>query len=135
MRAPRLSPHQVILLLLLLFVKNINFIDAFIISTERQVMPFAVADRTSTSTRRVTVSTTIPLEMKKKDDASDADASSPNNKTEKNKTEKNKQIVSIVIFPLIALFGLDLLANIAVITKKVVLTYMTGQDQVSPPWW
>lgn len=69
--------------------------------------------------------------MKKKKDASDADASSAND----DKTERNKQIVSSVLFPLIALFGLDLLLNIAIITKKVVLTYVTGQDQVSPPWW
>ena len=117
-------------MLLLLFIKNINVVDAFITSPQRQG-PFTVADRS----RRLPVSTIIPLEMKKKDmkkknDESDADASSPNDKT-----ERNKQIVSSVIFPLIALFGLDLLLNIAVITKKVVLTYVTGQDQESPPWW
>ena len=70
MRA-RSSP-QVIILLLLLFVKNINVVDAFITSPQRQV-PFAVADRS----RRLPVSKIIPLEMKKKDNASDADASSP----------------------------------------------------------
>jgi hypothetical protein len=119
------SSPQVILLLLLLFVKNINVIDAFITSPQRQ-RPFAVADRSG----RLTLSPKISLEVKKKDDPSDADASSP-----KNKTERSKQIVSIVIFPLIGLFGLDLLLNIAVITKKMVLTYVTGEDQVSPPWW
>jgi hypothetical protein len=123
MRA-RSSP-QVILLLLLLFVKNSIVIDAFITSPQRQV-PFAVADRS----RIAPISTIIPLEMKKKDDASDADASSADIKK-----EKNKQMVSIVIYPLIALFGLDLLLNIAVITKKAVLTLATGQEQVSPPWW
>jgi hypothetical protein len=129
MRA-RSSP-QAILLLLLLFVRNINVIDAFITSPQRQG-PLVIADRS----RRLPASTIIPLEMKKKDD--------PNTETERNKemernkkTERSKQIVSSVIFPLIALFGLDLLLNIAVITKKVVLTYVTGQDQVevSPPWW
>ena len=89
-------------------------------------MPIAVADRSRTAA----ISTIIPLEMKKKDDASDADASSADIKK-----EKNKQMVSIVIYPLIALFGLDLLLNIAVITKKAVLTLATGQEQVSPPWW
>jgi hypothetical protein len=124
MRA-RSSPQHVILLLLLLFVKNINVIDAFTTSPQWHV-PFAAANRS----RRVPVSTIIPLEMKKKDDAPDADASSPNN----NK-ERSKQIVSIVMFPFVALFGLDLLLNIAVLTKKTILFFVTGQDQVSPPWW
>jgi hypothetical protein len=126
------SSPQIILLLLLLFVNNMSVIDAFITSPRRQQGPFAAADRNRRV--RVPVSTTIiniPLEMKKKKDASDADASSAND----DKTERNKQIVSSVLFPLIALFGLDLLLNIAIITKKVVLTYVTGQDQVSPPWW
>jgi hypothetical protein len=125
MRA-RSSPQVILLFLLLLFVKDINVVvDAFITSPQRQI-PFAVAERS----RRLPVSTIIPLEMKKKEDVSDADDSSPSNKT-----EQSKRIVSIFIFPLIALFGLDLLANIAVITKKVVLTYVTGEVQVSQPWW
>jgi hypothetical protein len=123
MRA-RSSPLDV-LLLLLLFVKNINVTDAFITSPQRQVL-FAVADRS----KGVPVSAIVPLEMKKKDDASDDDVSSPNNKK-----ERSKQIWSIVLFPFVALFGLDLLLNIAVLTKKTVLFFVTGQDQVSPPWW
>jgi hypothetical protein len=50
-------------LLLLLFIKNINVINAFIPSTQRQGT-FAVADRS----RRLPVSIIMPLEMKKKDD-------------------------------------------------------------------
>jgi len=34
---------------------------------------------------------------------------------------RNKKIFGLIAYPLIALFGLDLLANIFVISKKVIL--------------
>ena len=43
--------------------------------------------------------------------------------------------VPFFLFPFIALVGLDLLLNIAVITKKLVMYYLTGEVQESPPWW
>jgi len=42
---------------------------------------------------------------------------------------------NLIVFPFIALFGIDLILNIAVITKRTIEYFVFGQIPSTEPWW
>jgi len=42
---------------------------------------------------------------------------------------------NLIIFPFVALFGIDLILNIAVITKRSIDYFVFGQVPSTEPWW
>ena len=48
---------------------------------------------------------------------------------------KNAKPGTLIILPFVALFGIDLLLNIAVITKRSIDYFVFGQAPITEPWW
>eukprot|EP00751_Fragilariopsis_kerguelensis_P006098 CAMPEP_0170798056 /NCGR_PEP_ID=MMETSP0733-20121128/26063_1 /TAXON_ID=186038 /ORGANISM="Fragilariopsis kerguelensis, Strain L26-C5" /LENGTH=160 /DNA_ID=CAMNT_0011149205 /DNA_START=23 /DNA_END=505 /DNA_ORIENTATION=- len=42
---------------------------------------------------------------------------------------------NLIVFPFVALFGIDLILNIAVITKRTIEYFVFGQVPNTEPWW
>jgi hypothetical protein len=123
---PMLLPNviPISLLFLILFVDWTRgfYVSSSIGTSRHQLLS---SSRTHYFTNKYNYRSSTEIDAKKKEDHDDGVTDRTNNK-------KNKGLIFIA--PFVFLFGLDLVLNIAVITKRSLEVLFTGEYTVWTPW-
>jgi hypothetical protein len=88
----------------------------------------------TTSTTTNTILFMAPLNNRKKNVEEGNDVTN-NGESPFLENIKNAKPGTLIILPFVALFGIDLLLNIAVITKRSIEYFVFGQVPSTEPWW